>query len=109
MHYTTAIDWPLAKRHSLQCRSQWISEFTVCGQSGLLQSRLLLTQHSLAIAADLMLRYSPSRGSGHSVIPTSVEFRPTLRFNLYELTEGGRSGLMQLQLLLTQHFFAIAA
>jgi hypothetical protein len=63
-----------------------------CGRSGLMHVRLLLAQHFLAVAADLMLRCSPSRGSGHSVIPTSLDFRPTLRCNLNELTEGGRSG-----------------
>ena len=53
--------------------------------------QLLLTQHFLAVAADLILRCRPSRGSGHSVIPTSVDFRPTLRCNLNEFTDCGRT------------------
>ena len=61
------------------------------GQSSLVQLRLLLTQHFLAVAVDSMLRCSPSHGSGHSMIPMSVDFRPTLRRILHELTEGGRS------------------
>ena len=63
----------------------------LCGQSGLMHARLLLTQHFLAVAVDSMLRCSPSHGSGHSMIPMSVDFRPTLRRILHELTEGGRS------------------
>lgn len=59
------------------------------GLSGLMHARLLLTQHFLAVAADFMLRCSPSRGSSHSLMPTSVGFRPTLRRILHELTEGG--------------------
>ena len=62
-----------------------------CGLSGLSHARLLLTQHFLAVAADFMLRCSPRRGSGHSMIPTSVDFRPTLRHILHELTEGGQN------------------
>ena len=55
-----------------------------------MHARLLLTQHFLAVAADFMLRCSPSRGSSHSLMPTSVDFRPTLRRILHELTEGGQ-------------------
>jgi hypothetical protein len=77
--------------------------------SRLFHARLLLTQHFLAVAADFMLRCSPSRGSGHSIIPTSVDFRPTLRRILHELTEGGRNGLLQVQLMLTQQMLATAS
>jgi len=67
----------------------------LCGLCGLVHVRLLLTQHFLATAAYFMPGCSPSRGSGHSMIPTSVDSRPTLRCILYELTEGGRSGLVR--------------
>ena len=63
-------------------------KLTDYGLCGLLHVRLLLTQHFLATAAYFMPGCSPSRGSGHSMIPTSVDSRPTLRCILYELTEG---------------------
>lgn len=72
------------------------------GQNGLMHARLLLTQHFLAVAVDFMLRCSPRRGSGHSMIPTSVDFRTTLRRFLRELTEGEISGLAQGRLMLMQ-------
>ncbi|SHF74587.1 hypothetical protein SAMN05444273_11135 [Litoreibacter ascidiaceicola] len=61
-----------------------------------MHARLLLTQHFLAVAADFMLRCSPSRGSSHSLMPTSVDFRPTLRRILHELTEGGTEPTLRL-------------
>lgn len=76
-------------RHSPQKKNLMRAELTQRGRSGLVHARLLLTQHFFAVAADLMLRCSPSRGSGHSVIPTSVDFRPSLQCSLNELTEGG--------------------
>lgn len=65
---------------------------TDCGLSGLMHVRLLLTQHFLLIAADFMLRCSLRRGSGHSMLPMSVDFRPTFRRILNEPTECGLSG-----------------
>jgi hypothetical protein len=86
-----------------------MGELTVCGQSRLMHARPLLTQHFLAVAANLMLRCSLNRGSGHSMSSMSVDFKPTFRRILHQLTECGQTGLMQVQLLLTQHSFAFAA
>lgn len=49
--------------------------------------RLLLTQHFLAAAAHFMLRSSLSRGSGHSMLLMSVDFKPIFRRILHQLTE----------------------
>lgn len=42
------------------------SERQLCGQTGLMHTRLLLTQHFLAVAASFLLRCGLPRGSGHS-------------------------------------------
>ncbi|OUS19681.1 hypothetical protein A9Q95_15660 [Rhodobacterales bacterium 59_46_T64] len=65
------------------------SERTRRGQSGLKHARLLLMQHFLAVAVDLMLRCSLSRGSGHSILSISVDFKPTFRRILQQLVECG--------------------
>lgn len=45
-------------RHSPQKKNLMRAELTQRGRSGLVHARLLLTQHFLAVAADLMLRCS---------------------------------------------------
>lgn len=79
------------------------------GLIGLMYVRLLLTQHFLEVAARFMLRCSPSRRSGHTMIPMSVDFRPTLRRIVHQLTEGGTKPPFDFFPLLTQHFLACAA
>ena len=54
------------------------------GQTGLMQVQLLLTQHSFAFAASLSLHCSLGRGSGHSMVPITVNFKPTLRRIMFD-------------------------
>jgi hypothetical protein len=86
-----------------------LAETSVCGLSGLMQVRLLLLQHLLAVAVGFMLRCSPRRGSGHSMLPVSADSKLTFRRTMIEFTDCGLSGRMHVRLLLTQHFPAIAA
>jgi hypothetical protein len=53
------------------------TEVCNAGLSGFMHVRLLLTQHFLAVAADFLLRCGLRRGSGHSKLPISVDFKPT--------------------------------
>jgi hypothetical protein len=74
-----------------------------------MHARPLLTQHFLAVAANLMLRCSLNRGSGHSMSSMSVDFKPTFRRVMFELTQRGQTGLLLAQRVQAQHFIAVAA
>lgn len=56
-----------------------MSEFTLCGLSGLVQVRLLLVGHFLAVAVDFLLRCNLRRGSRHSLLSIAVEFEPSFK------------------------------
>ncbi|WP_299593139.1 hypothetical protein [uncultured Tateyamaria sp.] len=79
------------------------------GQSGLVQARLLLTQHSFALAAPFLLQCG-------SVVKAVIHRRqicqnPDRLFaaSRSNQLDAGQSGLVQARLLLTQHSFALAA
>ena len=63
----------------------------VCGLSGLMHVRLLLTQHFLAVAASFMLRCSLRRRSGHSKLTIWPYFKPGSHRNMVEFTRRGQS------------------
>ena len=60
-----------------------------CGLSGLMHVQILLTQHLLAVAARFLLRCNLRRGSGHSMVPITVNFKPILRSILFKFTHCG--------------------
>jgi hypothetical protein len=62
--------------------------------------QLLFTQHFLAVAARFLPRCSRRRGSGHSMVPITVNFKPTLRCILFKFTHRGRNGPMPSQQML---------
>lgn len=84
-------------------------EFTVRGQTGLLQSQLLLTQHLLARAARKFRGrndfHQTSQSDGQVLLETKQAFRCTWP----ELERRRQNGLLQVQLILTQYFLARAA
>jgi hypothetical protein len=82
-------------RHSLRPQNCLCGESTDRGLSGLMQVQLLLVQHLLAVAVGFMLRCSPRRGSGHSMLPVSADSKLTFRRTMFEFTDCGQSGLSQ--------------
>ena len=62
-------------------------EVRIAGQTGLMHSRLLLTQHFFAVAAVFMLRCSLRRGRGHSMLPTVMDFNRSIRRTKFEFTQ----------------------
>ena len=73
-----------AKAGTRASSSIFVGQTLVCGQTGLMQVQLLLTQHSFAFAASLSLHCSLGRGSGHSMVPITVNFKPTLRRIMFD-------------------------
>jgi hypothetical protein len=89
--------------------SIYLAETPLCG-----------TNRTCAAAAIADAAFSRSSGNVHAAMqPTSwkrpfnatisVDFKPTFRRVMFELTHRGQTGPMQLQRLLTQHSFAVAA
>jgi len=81
-------------------------EITHCGQSGLSRVWRVLTQQFLAFAAQNSLRCGAFPQTSHSITQKGVESKLPFRGTLFELVRCGRSGLVQVQLLLAQHPFA---
>ena len=80
-----------------------------CGQSSLVQLRLLLTQHSFALTAGDALRCGSCRQTGH--LQTWFRAEPIMYFRCGRdrHERRGLSGLLLARLLRMQHILAVAA
>ena len=85
------------RRHSPQLQNSWIGEFTICGRTGLVQLRLLTTQHLLAHAERLLLRRGVSCQPGRSQASISPERSTHFAATTLYKRDGGQSRLAHLQ------------
>jgi hypothetical protein len=68
-----------------------VHEFTKCGQTSLLHVRLLLTQHFSHSGSKFRAAMQPASRKRPFKATISVDFRPTFRGVLFELTHRGLS------------------
>jgi len=66
---------------TITCKAQQDKsvELTDCGQSDPLLPQQMQAQHSIAVAAEILLQCSLFRGIGHSPIQISVHVKPAIR------------------------------
>ncbi len=75
--------------HSFTAQHFALLKDQTAGLCRLLLAQLLLTQHSLARAADSLLRCSPRRQSGPSWALCKAKSKPSIRYTLAELEGSG--------------------
>jgi len=80
-----------------------------CGQTGLLPSQRMQVQKPLARTAHNSLRRDDIPQTGHWFGQKRVKSKLTLRCGLPQQSRRGQTSLMQVRLLLPQHFFKSAA